>query len=87
MIETVSTIALAGLTVSAVLCGARLVRRGSFADRIVALDALLVVLVSGIAVQAARTGDGTYLDVLVVAALLGFLGTVTVARFIERRGA
>jgi multicomponent Na+:H+ antiporter subunit F len=47
----------------------------------------LVVLVSGIAVQAARTGDGTYLDVLVVTALLGFLGTVTVARFIERRGA
>ncbi len=87
MIETASTIALAGLTLSAVLCGARLVRGGSFADRIVALDALLVVLVSGIAVQAARTGDGTYLDVLVVAALLGFLGTVTVARFIERRGA
>jgi multicomponent Na+:H+ antiporter subunit F len=87
VIETASTIALAGLAVSAVLCGARLVRGGSFADRIVALDAMLVVLVSGIAVQAARTGDGTYLDVLVVAALLGFLGTVTVARFIERRGA
>jgi multicomponent Na+:H+ antiporter subunit F len=66
---------------------ARLLRPGSLADRIVALDAVLVVLVSGIAVQAARTGDGTYLDVLVVVALLGFLGTVTVARFIERRGA
>lgn len=87
MIETASTIALAGLALSAVLCGARLVRPGSLADRIVALDALLIVVVTGIAVQAARTGDGTYLDVLVVAALLGFLGTVTVARFIERRGA
>jgi multicomponent Na+:H+ antiporter subunit F len=87
VIETVTTIALAGLAVSAVLCMARLVRSGSLADRIVALDSLLVVLVSGIAVQAARTGDGTYLDVLVVTALLGFLGTVTVARFIERRGA
>ena len=87
MIETATTIALAGLAVSAVLCSVRLLRPGSLADRIVALDALLVVVVSGIAVQAARTGDGTYLDVLVVAALLGFLGTVTVARFIERRGA
>ena len=87
MIETVTTIALAGLAVSAVLCMARLVRPGCLADRIVALDSVLVVLVSGIAVQAARTGDGTYLDVLVVTALLGFLGTVTVARFIERRGA
>lgn len=87
MIETVSTIALVGLALSAVLCVVRLLRTGSLADRIVALDSLLIVVVSGIAVQAARTGDGTYLDVLVVAALLGFLGTITVARFIERRGA
>lgn len=87
MIETATTAALAGLALSAVLCTARLVRAGSLADRIVALDALLVVVVSGIGVQAARTGEGTYLDVLVVAALIGFLGTVTVARFIERRGA
>ena len=87
MIETVSTIALVGLALSAVLCVTRLLRTGSLADRIVALDSLLIVVVSGIAVQAARTGDGTYLDVLVVAALLGFLGTITVARFIERRGA
>lgn len=87
MIETITAIALVGLAVSAVLCTVRLLRPGSLADRIVALDALLVVVVSGIGVQAARTGEGTYLDVLVVAALIGFLGTITVARFIERRGA
>ena len=45
------------------------------------------MVVSAVAVQSARTADGTYLDVLVVAALLGFTGTITVARFIERRGA
>jgi multicomponent Na+:H+ antiporter subunit F len=82
-----TTVAFVLLGVAAVLCLARLARPGSLADRIVALDSLLVVVVSGIAVQAARTRDGTYLDVLVVAALLGFVGTVTVARFIERRGA
>ena len=84
---TVTTLAFAGVAVSAVLCMFRLVRGPSLADRIVALDALLIVIVSGIAVDAARTGDGTYLDVLVVAALLGFVGTVNVARFIEQRGA
>ncbi|MGI8758061.1 MAG: monovalent cation/H+ antiporter complex subunit F [Acidimicrobiales bacterium] len=83
----VTTVAFAGLVTSALLCIARLVRGSSLADRIVALDALLVVIVSGIAVHAIRTGDGVYLDVMVVAALLGFVGTVTVARFIERRGA
>ena len=82
-----TTLALAGLSVAALLCVLRLVRPGSLADRIVALDLLLVVIVSGIAILAARTGRGSYLDVLVVAALLGFVGTVTVGRFIERRGA
>ncbi len=85
--RTVAAIALAAVALSGFLCLVRLVRGPSLADRIVALDALLVVIVSGIAVDAARTGKGTYLEVLVVAALLGFIGTVNVARFIERRGA
>lgn len=84
--NAVTTVAFAGLVVSALLCFARLVRGPSLPERIVALDSLLVVVVSGIAVHAARTGVGTYLDVLVVAALLGFVSTLTVARFIERRG-
>lgn len=75
------------LAVAGGLCLLRLIRGRSLADRIVALDSLLVVIVSGIAVHAARTGDGTFLDVMVVAALLGFTGTALVARFIERRGA
>lgn len=85
--SVVTDLAFAGLVVSGLLCFARLVRGTSLADRIVALDALLLVVVSGIAVNAARTGEGTYLDALVVAALLGFVSTLTVARFIERRGA
>ncbi len=83
----VTSLAFLGITVSGLLCLMRLVRGPSLADRIVALDAVLILIVSGIAVDAARTGEGTYLDVLVVAALLGFVGTVNVARFIERRGA
>ena len=83
----VAAVAFAGLVVAGFLCVLRLLRGPSLADRIVALDALLIVIVSGIAVDAARTGEGTYLEVLVVAALLGFVGTVNVARFIESRGA
>ena len=75
------------LVIAAVLCLARLWRGESLADRIVALDTLLVVVVCGIAVDAVRRGSGEFLDVAVVAALLGFTGTSLVARFIERRGA
>ncbi len=79
-------ICLVGLAVAAGMCLLRLVRGPSVPDRIVALDALLLVVVAGIAVGAAVTGEGFFLAVLVAVSLLGFVGTVTVARFVERRG-
>lgn len=82
-----TTILLGVLAVAGGFCVLRLLRGASLADRIVALDTLLVVVVCGIALLAARTGSGVFLDVLVVAALLGFTGTSLVARYIEQRGA
>jgi multicomponent Na+:H+ antiporter subunit F len=82
----IATLCFAGLSVAALLCLVRLVRGPSVPDRIVALDALLYVVVSGIAVGAATVRDGSFLAVLLAVALLGFVGTVTVARFVERRG-
>ena len=82
-----TSLALGLLAMAAGLCLVRLLRGSSLPDRIVALDTLLVVVVCGIAVGAVRTGSGEFLDVLVVASLLGFSGTALVARFIERRGA
>jgi multicomponent Na+:H+ antiporter subunit F len=86
VIGIASTIALVLLSAAAGLCLLRMIRGKRLADRIVALDALLLTIVSGLAVQAAVTGDETYLDVMVVAALLAFTGTAMVANFIERRG-
>lgn len=82
----VTAIAFGILSAAAFLCLLRMIRGRSLADRIVALDALLLVVVSGLAVQAAVTGDDTYLDAMVVAALLGFTGTSLVAKLIERQG-
>lgn len=86
MIEVAATISFGLLGLAALLCVVRMIRVGGIADRIVALDALLLMVVSGLAVQAAITGEDTYLDVMVVAALLAFTGTSMVANFIERRG-
>ena len=86
MIEVVTTICLVVLAVSAALCVGRIVRGDSVADRVLALDTLLVVIVVGVGVNAARTGSGVYLDVLLVVALVAFIGTTAVGRFIERRG-
>lgn len=85
MITTAASVALVILVLAGFLCLIRLIRGPSLANRIVALDALLLIVVSGLAVQAAITGEDTYLDAMVVAALLGFTGTGLIARFIERR--
>jgi multicomponent Na+:H+ antiporter subunit F len=65
----------------------RLVKGPSLADRVVATDFLLVMLACAVGVYTAQTGEGYFLELMVVVGVLGFLGTVTVARFIERRGA
>lgn len=85
--SAVLVVCFAGLGLAAVLVLVRLLLGPSVPDRIVALDVLVQIIVAGIAVAAAATRDGTYLSVLVAVSLLAFVGTVTVGRFIERRGA
>lgn len=87
MIEIASNISYTLLSVAALLCVSRMIRARTLANRIVALDLLLVILVSGLAVYTGRSGETSYLNVLVVVALLGFISTALVAAFIERRGA
>lgn len=87
MFDTALYISFSILTVAAGLAAARVVSAHSLADRVIALDLLVVVALIAIAADAARRGSGVFLDVLVVVSVLGFLATVSVARFIERRGA
>lgn len=58
----------------------------SLADRIVAIDALVVTIVAIILVHSIRTKSSWFLGVAVVVALVGFVGTIAGARFVERRG-
>lgn len=85
--ETVALIGFALLALAGALCVIRLARGPSLGDRVLALDSLLIVGVVGVGVEAARSRSGAYLDVLLVVALVAFIGTSAVARFIERRGA
>jgi multicomponent Na+:H+ antiporter subunit F len=83
----VITAAFALLWLASALLLVRVVVGPSLADRVVALDGLLIVVICGLAANAARTDNGVFIDVAVVIGLLGFLGTAVAARFIERRGA
>jgi multicomponent Na+:H+ antiporter subunit F len=63
---------------------ARLVRGPTTLDRIVAVDVLLAIVVCTIATEAAYTRDATSLPILVGLSVLGFIGSVSVARFAPR---
>ena len=78
--------ALGLLGVAGVLVFVALLRGPTPSDRIVALDTLFVIAVSIVAVGVALSRQTVFVGILVVASLLGFVGTVTVARYVERRG-
>lgn len=82
----VTNICFAMLGVAALLALSRLVIGPSIADRVVAADLILTLVVLAAAVAAARTGDGTYLRVMLIVAVVGFLGTTMASKFIEERG-
>lgn len=63
----------------------RLSRGPTLADRIVALDGLLTIVVTAVMAWGAYSGRDTYLTVGVVVALVAFLGTSAFARFVEGR--
>ncbi|MGD9703827.1 MAG: monovalent cation/H+ antiporter complex subunit F [Acidimicrobiia bacterium] len=74
------------LAAAATLFGYRMIVGPTLADRINALSGMLIAGMGAIATQAVDTGRGAFLPVLVVVALVSFVGTAMVARFIEGRG-
>ncbi len=64
----------------------RMLSGPTLADRIIGINGVLLVGMSAIAVQAVDTGNGAFLPVLVVLALVGFIGTAMLARYIEGGG-
>jgi multisubunit Na+/H+ antiporter MnhF subunit len=53
---------------------------------VVGLDGLQSVVVIAIIVAAARSDSGITIETVLVAVLVGFVGTTALSRFIERRG-
>jgi multisubunit Na+/H+ antiporter MnhF subunit len=77
---------IAVLCVAAMLFAVRLVLGPTLADRVVALNGMIIVGMVLLAVQAAETGRGSFLPVLVLLAVVGFVGTAMIARFLQGRG-
>jgi multicomponent Na+:H+ antiporter subunit F len=77
--------ALALMAVALLLAFGRLLRGPTVLDRVVALD-LIAILAAGLTVVSAiHTDQPALLDAAIAMALVGFLGTVAISRYIEKR--
>ena len=63
----------------------RVVKGPTLADRVVALDMLVGIVIGFIAIVAIKTGFTLYIDIAIALGLVGFLATVAFARFILSR--
>jgi multicomponent Na+:H+ antiporter subunit F len=84
VVQVASRLAIVLLIVSMALAFIRLVRGPQAADRVVALDLISVLIVAFLAAYAVHAGDTSFLDVAIAYALVAFLGTVALARFLLR---
>jgi multicomponent Na+:H+ antiporter subunit F len=73
----------AALAAAATLVVLRLVLCRSTADRVVALDLLMVYLLGGVTLATASSRGGDYLNLMLVIAVVGFLSTAVAASAIE----
>ena len=84
MFEVISQITLVTLGVALLVAFIRLVKGPTLPDRIVAMDLIGVLVVGIIVVLAGSSGVRATLDAAIVIALVGFLGTVAYATYVER---
>lgn len=80
-----ATIALIVLGVAMLISIIRVIIGPTLADRILALDLLTVIAMAFVAAIAIRTGIMLYLDIAISLALLGFVATVALARYLLSR--
>jgi multicomponent Na+:H+ antiporter subunit F len=84
MLEMVTYVALLTLGVALLLAVVRLVKGPTLPDRIVAMDLIGVLVIGLIVVLAAATDVRATLDAAIVIALIGFVGTVAYATYVQR---
>ncbi|MDD5720659.1 MAG: monovalent cation/H+ antiporter complex subunit F [Candidatus Krumholzibacteria bacterium] len=80
------TTLLAGVVLAMGLASLRLLRGPTLADRVLALDVLVIAAVGGVALLAWQTSRAVFLDVAVAVAMVTFISAVALAWYLEQRG-
>lgn len=73
------------LVLSALLIFYRFIKGPDLVDRVIALDLLIIIGLGVIVVYSILTNQSTFLDIAMILALIGFLGTVAFSYYLEKR--
>ncbi|UCF96967.1 MAG: cation:proton antiporter [Spirochaetaceae bacterium] len=84
--ETVFQVYIAVLFLCCFMCLYRIGRGPTAPDRTVAIDILGIVVVGFCALMAVVTGKDFYMNIAITWALLSFIGTIALAKYLEGRG-
>jgi multicomponent Na+:H+ antiporter subunit F len=82
VLELALTAALVVASALTLLVGYRVIRGPTTPDRVVALDTIGTNVVAIAVIYAMQTVQGFFIDVSLVLAIIGFISTITVARYV-----
>lgn len=84
--EIIINIFLGILFLCCFMCLYRIARGPSAPDRTVAIDILGIIVVGFCAIMAIITGKDYFMNIAIVWALLSYIGTIALAKYLEGRG-
>jgi len=84
LITSIIYVAIALISIAAILSGIRFVKGPTTADRTIALDTLSIIAVAVLVLLGYLFKRYIYIDLALVYAVLGFVGIIVIARFIEK---
>lgn len=84
LVEGALNFAFACLGLALVLCAVRLVRGPYATDRILALDTMYINVVALVILFGIRYGTELFFEAALIVALLGFVSTVALGRYLSR---
>lgn len=87
LVQWSTLVALVLLGLALLVSVVRIVIGPTLGDRVLALDLMTVIAMGFVGAIAIRTGQMLYLDIAIALALLGFLATIALARYVLTRKA
>ena len=72
------------IVIALLLTAIRFIKGPSAADRMIALDTMTTIGVAGLVLTAYLFNRYIYLDVALVYGVLGFIGVIVIARYLEK---